>query len=82
MVLLEALALKKKIIATNIQANVDVLQGGLGELVDNSVDGLVEGMRKLINNQIPDYTFDIEEYNKRAFKLTEEKILNGVNKNS
>lgn len=75
MVLLEALALGKKIIATNIQANIDVLQGGLGELVDNSVEGLVEGMRKLINNEIEKHEFDMHKYNERAFELIQEKVL-------
>ena len=76
MVLLEALTLDKKIIATDIVANRGVLEGGLGELVENSVEGVVEGIEKLIHNQINDYNFNIHEYNKAAFELLEKEILN------
>lgn len=76
MVLLEALMLGQKIIATDIVANRGVLEGGLGELVENSVDGLVDGMEKLINKQIPDYSFNILNYNTKAYNLFEKEVLN------
>ncbi len=76
MVLLEALALKQKVVATDIVANRGILKDGLGELVENSVDGLVKGITKIVNNNIVEYTFDPEEYNKFVFEQIEKEILN------
>lgn len=76
MVLLEALTLDKKIIATDIVANRGVLEGGLGELVENSIEGVVAGIEKLLRNEILDYSFNIYDYNKAAFELLEKEILN------
>ncbi|ETI91842.1 MAG: Cps2D [Clostridium butyricum DORA_1] len=75
MVLLEALTLGQKIVATDIIANRGVLEHNLGELVENNIDGLVEGMEKVIKKQVRNYSFDIYKYNKDAFELFEERIL-------
>jgi CDP-glycerol glycerophosphotransferase len=67
MVLLEELALKKRVIATDITGNRSVLEGTNGILVENSIDGLKEGIVSLLEGKIkPNTKFDIEEYNEKA----------------
>lgn len=67
MTLFEALILKKDIIATNITGNRAVLEGRGGVLVENSVEGLTQGIIEYINNvEKQEHTFNIEEYNKNA----------------
>lgn len=71
MVLLESLVLKKDIIATNIVANRHVLEDGkYGILVDDSVEGLIEGFNKYLGNgkKSHDAVFDYETYNKNVMK--------------
>ncbi|KMJ59028.1 CDP-glycerol:glycerophosphate glycerophosphotransferase [Bacillus sp. LL01] len=67
MVLLEAMTLGMKIIATDIVANRTVLEDGkYGLLVENSIDGLENGMKDLANDKIYNEEFDFENYNKIA----------------
>ncbi|WP_144554152.1 glycosyltransferase [Bacillus sp. X1(2014)] len=69
MVLLEAMTLGMKILATDIIANQTVLENGrYGLLVDNSVEGLEKGLNQLAKNEL-DHTpdnFRPEEYNQKA----------------
>ncbi|MCM3705703.1 CDP-glycerol glycerophosphotransferase family protein [Cytobacillus firmus] len=75
MVLLECLILDKPIVATDIPGNRSVLENGYGEIVDNSVDGLVIGMEKIMNEK-PNYkVFDYKKYNKEAMNMFY-KIIN------
>lgn len=68
MVLLEAMTLGMKIVATDIVANRTVLENGkYGYLVEDSITGLEEGLNYIAEN--PDYTpkkFHYLEYNKEA----------------
>ena len=69
MVLLEAMTLGLNIIATDIVANRTVLENGkYGLLIEDSVNGLYEGLRKFGTNpeQRLGHRFDYEEYNKEA----------------
>lgn len=69
MVLLEAMTLGLSIIATDIIANRTVLENGkYGLLVDDSVNGLYEGLYKFGNNhkQKLGHNFDYDEYNQEA----------------
>ena len=51
LVLCEALALGKPVIATRCTGNQDVLQDGrFGLLVDNTEEGLTEGMRRVLSD--------------------------------
>lgn len=69
MTLFEALILKKDIIATDITGNRAVLDGRGGVLVDNSIDGLYEGISDYIKNEKAEQqSFDIDEYNKNAIE--------------
>ncbi|SJN16656.1 Teichoic acid biosynthesis protein [Marinilactibacillus psychrotolerans 42ea] len=71
MVLLEALTLSLDIIATDIIANRTVLEEGkYGILVEDSVDGLVEGLSNYIGKGHSDYSnpFDYVKYNQMAIQ--------------
>ena len=59
-VLFEAITLKKKIIATDVSGVREMLDNGkLGLIVDNSEDGIYEGMKKALQN--PDIFQQYEE---------------------
>ncbi|MEC1752695.1 CDP-glycerol glycerophosphotransferase family protein [Bacillus mojavensis] len=67
MVLLEAMTLKMKILATDIVANRTVLENGkYGVLVDDSVKGLSQGLTKVMNDKSNSEIFDYEQYNNTA----------------
>ncbi|MBN2344344.1 MAG: CDP-glycerol glycerophosphotransferase family protein [Deltaproteobacteria bacterium] len=68
MVLLEALVVGLPVIATNIVGSRSVLEDGLGTLVDNSIDGLVEGMTKFIEGKIKPVPFNVEQYQKSSME--------------
>ncbi|WP_286229694.1 CDP-glycerol glycerophosphotransferase family protein [Neobacillus mesonae] len=69
MVLLEAMTQGMKIIATDIVANRTVIEDGkYGLLVENSIDGLENGLRQMAKEE-SDYKADVfvpSEYNDRA----------------
>lgn len=69
MVLLEALVLKKNIIATNIEGNKSVLKDRYGFLVDNSQYGLYLGMKKYIVEGLNNNEFNYIEYNKNSMNM-------------
>lgn len=69
MVLLECLILNKPIIATNIPGNRSVLENGYGEIVDNSIKGLVSGMEKVMYQKTKYKTFDYKKYNEEAMDM-------------
>lgn len=62
MTLFEAMILEKMIIATDIIGSRSVLEGRTGYLVENSVDGVAEGLINYLENKYPLITFDITEY--------------------
>lgn len=70
MVLLEAMTLGMDIIATDIVANRTVLEGGkYGLLVENSIDGLVSGMKQVAGSNGPvGASFDSYKYNHGALE--------------
>ncbi|WP_236719632.1 glycosyltransferase [Neobacillus mesonae] len=69
MVLLECLILNKPIIATDIPGNRSVLENGYGEIVENSINGLVSGMEKVMNEKPTYKVFDYRKYNKEAMNM-------------
>lgn len=75
MVLLETLVLGKPIIATDIPGSRSILEGGYGELVDNSEAGLVYGMEKFILKQTSNRKFDYVKYNKKALEMFYTEVL-------
>lgn len=69
MVLLEALALNKKIIATDIVGNRGVLEGTYGKLVPNNIGGLSLSMIEALNDTEDNMqNYDIKVYNKQALE--------------
>ncbi len=67
MVLLEALTLGAKIIATDIPGNRGVLGERYGHLVENSVEGLRDAMVRCLARDLPDQAlFDANEYRRQA----------------
>jgi len=78
MVLLESLTLGMNIIATEIVANRFVLEDGkFGILVEDSVEGLMEGLNRFASNgnKSHEAIFDAKTYNKKAME-TFYKALN------
>jgi CDP-glycerol glycerophosphotransferase len=62
MVLLEAMVLGKPIVATDIHGSRDLLAGGRGLLVPNSLEGLAGGMAAAIAGQVRAADFDARAY--------------------
>jgi len=75
LVLFEAMILNKPIISTNIEGPRSVLENKLGYLVDNSEDGLYQGMLRFLNSSFTLNQFDVEEYNQQAFEMFTNKVL-------
>ena len=76
MTLFEALILKKPIIATDIVGNRSVLEGRPGLLVDNSHEGLEQGMIDFLEGKYKDEkSFDYEVYNQNALEMFYKKVL-------
>lgn len=75
LVLLESLTLGRQTIATDIIANRYVLEDGkYGILIDNSEEGLYEGMQSIIEDNLNQSSFDAEKYNKEAMENFYEKL--------
>lgn len=62
MVLLEAMILAKPIVATDIPGSRGVIEGRSGHLVENSIDGLVQGMLGFIEGKVVATPVDMEKY--------------------
>lgn len=75
MTLLEAIILGKPIIATDIVGNRSVLHDKPGLLVDNSIEGLVSGMKQYVSGNFPEGKFDWRSYQSNAIKSFYEKVV-------
>ncbi len=65
--IMEALVMGKTVISTDIVGPKAFLQQGYGHLVEESVDGIAEGMCKFIEGTLPPAKFfDSEEFNQNA----------------
>lgn len=70
LVLLESLVLDKPTISTDVTGAHSVLENGYGLLVDNSIEGIKEGMKKYLEEgTISSKKFDYKEYNKQALEM-------------
>jgi len=76
MVLLEALALGLPVIATDIVGNRSVLGSNYGDIVDNSVEGLVQGMQLVANGEYNRCEFDGKAYEDESANQFHDKVLN------
>lgn len=76
LVLLEAMVLGKDVISTDISGPRSVLKDGLGLLVENSEDGLAQGMLEcLVENNKTSQKFNYKEYNQEAIKMFYSKVV-------
>ena len=74
LVLLESMVLDIPCISTDIPGPQSVLSDGKGLLVENSVDGLIYGMKKYLENEVPQTKFNYEEYTDNAMSSFYEAI--------
>ncbi|MCF6243623.1 MAG: CDP-glycerol glycerophosphotransferase family protein [Sulfurovum sp.] len=76
MTLLEALILEKPVIATDIVGNRSVLEGRPGHLVENSEEGIIDGMIHFLKGDYKDdKVFDYKKYNQDALDMFYQKVL-------
>jgi CDP-glycerol glycerophosphotransferase len=68
-VLLEALVLAKKVIATNTPGSRSVLEGGKGLLVEKSVEGVFKGMTDMMDGKVKIKPFDPDAHIRDAMNL-------------
>lgn len=69
MTIMEALILGKTVISTNIIGPREFLEKGYGYLVENSIEGLANGLKDFKNGKITKIKkFNSEEFNKKAEK--------------
>jgi CDP-glycerol glycerophosphotransferase len=76
LVVLEALILGKPVISTDVVGPRSVLENGHGMLVENSVQGLVDGMRDFLGGRIDPSAFDYDAYQREAIHKFERVALN------
>ncbi len=69
LVILEALVFKIPVISTDIPGPRGLLQDQYGLLVDNSIEGLQEGMKNFILNKPVYQEFDAISYNEKAIEM-------------
>lgn len=75
MVLLEAMTLGRPIVATDIDGNRAVLEGGYGELVENTAAGLEAGMVAFLDGRIQCKRFDAQDYAQKAIDMFNEVVM-------
>lgn len=74
MVLLEAMALGRPIIATDIHGNRGAVAKGYGRLVNNSAEGLAVSMESVVSGDMKTGTFDAHAYRTEAISMFYEQI--------
>ncbi|UXN31247.1 CDP-glycerol glycerophosphotransferase family protein [Glutamicibacter sp. M10] len=72
--MIEAMMLGMPAISTDVVGSRSVLEGGFGLLVENSADGLAEGMIKHLNGFQSEKTFNPEEYQASALSQFERLV--------
>lgn len=74
LVIAEADILKKPVISTDIAGPRIFMQMNGGTIVENSMEGLKDGMRRLLNGEVPTMDVNYEMYNREAVAAFE-KLL-------
>jgi CDP-glycerol glycerophosphotransferase len=64
----ESFALNLPVISTDIPGPAELLRRGYGLVVENSVEGLVEGMKAALRGEIPQRPYDFEAHNRFALE--------------
>src|SRR5699024_7456552 len=74
-VLLEALILEKPIITTDVPGPRSVVEGGYGLIVENTTEGLTDGMQQFLNDdRLNDKQFDYKGYQQNALSMFYSKV--------
>lgn len=74
-VLLEALILEKPVITTDVPGPRSVVEGGYGLIVDNTTEGLTDGMQQFLNgNRLNEQKFDYKAYQQKALSMFYSKV--------
>lgn len=68
LVIYESFALGIPVISTDIPGPSELLNQGYGLVVENSVDGLVQGMIQALEGKIPTRPYDFETHNQEALQ--------------
>jgi CDP-glycerol glycerophosphotransferase len=68
LVLYESFALGIPVISTDIPGPSELLSEGYGLVVDNSVDGLAEGMNAALEGKVPMRPYDFEKHNRESLE--------------
>ena len=68
LVLLEAMIIGKPVIGTNVPGIQSVLENSRGTLVENTVQGIYQGMTDYLNGKVVKYDFNYKQYNEEALK--------------
>ncbi|MES2474367.1 MAG: CDP-glycerol glycerophosphotransferase family protein [Verrucomicrobiota bacterium] len=76
LVLFEAMILDKAVISTDIAACRSVIEGRSGMLVENSIDGLAEGMRAFCDGELEAVPVDLSAYQGNALESFYKKVCN------
>lgn len=74
MAIFECLALGVSVITTDIPGPADFLSKGYGTVVPNSVEGLISGMKRAMEDGVGSRTFDVDSYNQDALSRFYELI--------
>ncbi|WP_404290912.1 CDP-glycerol glycerophosphotransferase family protein [Glutamicibacter arilaitensis] len=72
--MIEAMMLGLPAISTDVVGSRSVLTGGFGLLVENSVEGLAEGMERHLNGFKAEFEFDAESYQVQALEQFESLV--------
>ena len=75
LVILEAMILKKYIISTDIEGPRELLKNNLGDLIENSEEGLYDAMLRFLEKPLTLKYFDVEKYNEEAKNMFNNKVL-------
>lgn len=82
MVILEAMTLGVPVVATDIDGNRGILEpNGYGLLVENSVDGLAEGLQMFLSGGVPKASFDGESYQNGVVETFQRVVLGQLSTN-
>jgi CDP-glycerol glycerophosphotransferase len=76
LVLLEAMTFNLPLVCTDFPSAHDLLRDGQGLIVENSPNGLVEGMSKYLDGKLDKTSFDFERYKKNALSQFYKKVIN------
>src|SRR5699024_4630576 len=69
-VLLEALILEKTVITTDVPGPRSVVEGGYGLIVDNTTEGLTDGMQQFLNGDwLNEQKFDYKAYQQKDLSM-------------